>query len=86
MSPPDPAYLRVRDVAARLAIDDEGVLALIRTGVLPATDVRRPGARRPRWRIDPQDLELFLAARRLMPKPAATRRRKPKAGFVTEYF
>jgi hypothetical protein len=65
----------------------ETVIGWIRSGELPAANVARRGATRPRFRIDPTDLAAFLAARRpdapLAVKP--TRRRKQTAGVIEFY-
>lgn len=64
--------LTVGDIVNRLAIGEGAVLALIRSGALPATNISRPGSQRPIWRIAEADLDRFLAARRTVPS-AGTR-------------
>lgn len=76
--------LKVREVAELLGIRQHGVLGLIGSGQLNASDVsQRPGGR-PRWRIMPADLERFLLTRRR--QPPAPRRRKRKLSEITTYF
>lgn len=57
-----PAMLSVADVSTRLALSVPAVLGLIASGRLAAANVSG-GTRRPRWRIDPAELDRFLAAR-----------------------
>ena len=80
-----PPLLKVAEAAARLAIDSEGVLALIHGKRLKGIDVSRPGARRPRWRIDPAELERFIRERTSAPAPPKVRRYEP-AGDVIEFI
>lgn len=76
-------YLTVDDVAAALRISKSQVAAHILAGRLPASDVGT--GRRHHWRVHPEDLETFLAARR--PEPKGTPRKKAKAANrVREYF
>ena len=74
------------EVARRLRIKADSVRQLIRSGELRAADLARPGSRRPRFRIEPADVELFLAGRAVRPpdKPTCRRRRKPTD--VVEFF
>jgi hypothetical protein len=84
---PRPAisHLTTADVAERLAVDVECVLALIAAGTLTAIDVRRPGSKRPRWRITAEALADFETARTNRPTPPPARRqRRPQ--HVTTYF
>ena len=75
-------YLPVADVAERLAIDPSSVLALIRSGALPAVDVALPGTARRRWRIAVADLEAFLIRRRS--SPPSRRRNRHRRGAERE--
>ncbi len=80
------SFLTVADVAKRLTIGDEQVLGFIKTGKLRASNVGL-GAKRPRWRIDPADLETFLASRRnSQPAPSIRRNRRKKLSGVIEFF
>jgi hypothetical protein len=62
----------------------DAVLKLIHTGQLRAVNVS--AGKRPTWRIDPADLEQFLADRRAVPVRAARWVRRPKLVNVTKYF
>ncbi len=66
----------VSDVATRLAVKPQTVLAWIRGGELAAVNVARANGGRPRWRIRESDLDAFLAARQ--PQPAAGRPRRTR--------
>jgi hypothetical protein len=77
--------LRPRDVAERLAVDVEAVLALIAAGTLRAIDVRRPGSKRARWRIAAEALTEFEEARMNRAAVAPTRKRR-RPEHVTPYF
>jgi hypothetical protein len=56
--------LFVRDIAQRLAVTEHAVLSWIKAGELKAINVsRRPGAKRPTWRITQEALEAFEARR-----------------------
>lgn len=81
---PEAAYLTVQAVAARLAVTDEQVLALIHSGRLRAVNVSV--GRKPRWRIDPADLDLFLSAHVAGRRSATSKPRKKRLTNITEYF
>ena len=52
--------LSVRDVCERLGVNEHTVLGWIRSGELRAVNVgRRPGGKKPRWRITQEALEAF---------------------------
>jgi hypothetical protein len=76
-----PRALSPQDVAQRLAIKPEKVIAWIRSGDLRALNTAAttgPG-RRPRYKISPADLAAFETARQTSP-PAAPHRSEPPAG------
>lgn len=77
----DPAKLTTRQVAERLGLggDTDKVLSWIRSGELPAINVARKATGRPRYRVDPGDLALFVSRRRVRPQPDVTRRRRKRA-------
>lgn len=59
------AFLTPTAVAERVGVSRVTVLAWIRSGELPATNIAAdPQGERPRWGVLPSDLEEFLAARR----------------------
>jgi excisionase family DNA binding protein len=74
----------VAEVAAHLAVSDEAVLALIRSGRLKSVNVGL-GVKRPRHRITQQALEEFIQSRTASAKPIS-RRRKTAAVAATEFF
>jgi hypothetical protein len=76
--------LSVREVADQLGTRTHSVLTLIKTGQLRASDISLTPGGRPRWRIDPDDLSLYLA-RKTFQAPAPRRRRK-KPTNVKEFF
>lgn len=73
------------EVAKRLSVQDEVVLAHIRSGRLAAVNVGL-GSRRPRWRISIEALERFLATRSSANQTLAARPRRKRKEAVTEYF
>jgi excisionase family DNA binding protein len=82
---PDARYLTPPQVAARLRVDVHKVLTWIRRGELRAANVG-DGSQRPRFRIAPTDLEIFLAARAATPQPRITRIRRKKDPSIIEFF
>lgn len=62
------------------------VLAFIKSGQLRAIDLSERRDKRPRFRIDPADVELFETARQVVPKLPAARRVKRNGTGVKEYF
>jgi excisionase family DNA binding protein len=81
------AKLTPKQVGARLAVSEDKVRSWIRSGELPAMDLgSRPGGR-PRYRIDPDDLESFLQRRLVRTQTASTsRRRKRGSDHIIEFF
>ena len=64
----------------------EEVLAWIKTGELRAINVgRKPGAKKPRWRITHEALEAFELTRTATPLPAKARRRRQPAEVIEFY-
>ena len=78
-------YLSPPQVAKRLAVDAHKVIDWIRRGEIPAIDVSATPGGRPRYRIAPADLAVFLATRSAGPTPKAIRRRR-KDPLITEFF
>jgi excisionase family DNA binding protein len=71
--------LSVRDLCERYGVSEGTVLGWIKRGELKALNVgRRPGAKKPRWRITQQALEQFELARTRTPPPRRARRRKKR--------
>ena len=76
-------FLTPPAVGRLLGCGSDKVLNLIRTGELRASNLAG-GSRRPRWKINPADLQAFLERRSnsalsQSPAPQTTRRRIPKA-------
>ncbi len=80
-------HLTPPKIAARLGVAEETVRHWITSGELHAANLARRGCIRPRYRVDPADLEAFLAARRPDAPPTAmpTRRRKQESGVIEFY-
>jgi hypothetical protein len=74
------------EIARRYGIHPDKVLGWIRRGELRAVNVAANPRGRPRWRIDPIDLEAFEQRRSAQPAPALQRRRRQAAGDVIEFF
>lgn len=77
-------FLSTREVANRLSVTTDQVIALIRSGRLVAVNVGI--GRKPRWRILEDDLHTFLAAASVRPPVRVTRSRKVKQPDVIEFF
>ncbi len=75
-------YFTVADVSAYVGLTGPAVLALIHNGDLIASNVSS-GTQRPRWRVAPDDLSLWLTSRQARPTPRITRRRR--TATITEY-
>lgn len=71
-------------LAKNLGINVHKILAWIKSGELRAVNLGN--GNRPRWRILPDDLELFLARRAAQPAAKAARRQKKKQADVIEFF
>jgi hypothetical protein len=71
------------EVARYLRVRPNKVLARVRHGKLRGYDVTaRLGGRRPKYRVNPEDLEAFIRRRAILPptpkgRPAGPRRRIP---------
>lgn len=76
-APADQVYYSPPQIARRLRISPDRVIALIRAGELRGCDVSaRPGHGRPRYRVHACDLAAWLAAREVVPPSRPTRRRR----------
>lgn len=65
--------LTVPETAKRLQVSGAYVYRLIADGVLPVTDISRPGARRSKNRIAEDELAEFMRSRTSRRKPATVR-------------
>ena len=73
-------------VAQRFGVAPEKILAWIHSGELRAIDVATRRGGRPRYRVDPADLALFVRKRTVgTPTPATRRIRKPPTNVI-EFF
>jgi excisionase family DNA binding protein len=78
--------LTVHGVAERYGVGEHTVLAWIRTGELRAINCgRRPGSKKPRWRITAEALAAFELMRTPSPPPPAVRRRRQHAEVISFY-
>lgn len=74
-------------IAARLGVAEETVRSWITGGELRAANVARRGCQRPPYRVDPADLEAFLAARRPdAPPTAKSAHRRKHQDRVIEFY
>ena len=80
-----PPMLTPPQVARRYGVKAERVIGWIRSGELRAINLSSKGSRRPRFRIDPEDLRVFELKRSVTPAKKASRPRRKQAG-VAEYF
>ncbi|MFH1265791.1 MAG: helix-turn-helix domain-containing protein [Planctomycetota bacterium] len=80
-----PPMLTPRQIADSHAVPVDSVYAWIRSGQLVAVDVSVSPGGKPRWRIDPSDLEVFTAGRTSRPTPKPRRRRRAAPGVI-EFF
>jgi excisionase family DNA binding protein len=85
MNPSTPRWLSTREIAQQLAVKPERVITWIRRGQLRAVNVG-DGSVKPRFRIAPADLQVFLLARTVQPPTPTPRRRRRQTEGVTEYF
>jgi excisionase family DNA binding protein len=71
-------YLTVDDICKRFGgISERTVLGWISSGELKAVNVgRKPGKKKPRWRISQEALDEFERGRSAMPKPQSAPRRR----------
>jgi excisionase family DNA binding protein len=78
--------LNVREVCERLAVAEHTVLSWIRNGELRAINVgRRPGTKKPRWRVTPEALATFVLLRSPAP-PAPKRQRRRKHDQTINFY
>jgi hypothetical protein len=73
------------EIARRYGIHPLKVLGWIRSGELRAVNVAASPLKRPRWRVDERDLEVF-EQRRTAQAVAPGRRKRRRAADVIEFF
>jgi excisionase family DNA binding protein len=76
----------VRDLCERYGVSEHTILQWIRSGELKAVNVgRKPGTKKPRWRITAEALAAFELARTPTPPPPRMRRKKRPAEVIQFY-
>jgi hypothetical protein len=76
----------VRSLCERYDVGAHTVLGWINRGELRAVNVgRRPGAKKPRWRITQEALEAFELSRTPTPPPPRSRRGRRPAEVIEFY-
>ena len=75
----------VQDIQQRYGVTEGTVLIWIRSGQLKALNVgRKPGAKKPRWRVTDAALAAFEALR--TPTPPTPRTSRPRSAAVVEFY
>jgi transposase len=78
--------LSVRDLCERYGVGEHTVLGWLRSGELRGFSVsRRPGSKKPRWRITQEALAAFEQLRTPTPPTPRARRRKRPADVIEFY-
>ena len=85
-APDDNHFLTPPEIARRLRVSVSKILAHIRSGELVAVDMANAECERPRFKVDPIELAIFLNRRSTRPAPKASRRRKKQNEEIIEYF
>ncbi len=78
-------FLSPPEVARLYGVDQHKVLNWIRSGQLSAVNVG-DGTQRPRYRISPEALAAFEAARAAGPQPRISRVRRRRDPQIIEFF
>jgi hypothetical protein len=73
-------------VAQKWGVSPEKILVWIRSGELRAINGATKAGGRPRYLIDPADLEMFETRRSVVAKALPPRRDRKKTADVIEYF
>ena len=76
----------IRDLTERYGVGEHTVLGWIRSGELRALNCgRRPGAKKPRWRVTAEAITAFEVCRTHLPPLPKTRRRKQSTNVIAFY-
>jgi excisionase family DNA binding protein len=73
-------------IARRLGVHPDKIVSWLKSGELRGVDVATRLGGRPRYRVDPDDLEDFLERRAVTPPPPKQRRRRRSQTDVIEFF
>ena len=84
-TPTDLKYLTPPQIAARLGVAVKTVREWCSSGELRSCNLAARGRMRPRIKVSPTDLEIFLERRSAGPQPNPTRRRRKKESDLIEY-
>src|SRR5947208_1026281 len=79
-------HLSPPEIAARLGVSPDKILAWLRSGELVGVNVATRAGGRPRWRVSLADLADFERHRAAVTAPAPTPRRRGASGDVIEFF
>jgi excisionase family DNA binding protein len=78
--------LTIREVCERYGVGQATVRSWLRTGELRGVNCgRRPGSKKPRWRVTAEALAAFELLRTPNPPPPRTKRRKRQADVIAFY-
>jgi excisionase family DNA binding protein len=85
---PVPVALTVHAICERYGVGEHTVLAWIRSGELRAVNVgRKPGTRKPRWRVTQGALDAFEALRTVTsPAPRPPQRKRQRPSDVISFY
>lgn len=75
----------VKEIAARFRVKQHTVLAWIRSGELIPLDASPNRGGKPQWRITPEALAAFEAARTVTPNPPRKKRRRKPDDMIDFY-
>lgn len=84
--PPSPAMLTPPQVARQLGVRPDRIVRWIKSGELVGFNLAKRSSMRPRFRVSPTELALFLERRRANPSPKVVRQKRRKTANVIEFF
>lgn len=80
-------FMRPRHVAELIGVRVETVVTLIKSGLLPASDLSLPGSSRPRFFVRREDLDNFIESRQVAPpKPKARAKPAKRPAGAKQWF
>jgi hypothetical protein len=83
--PPDGVYFTPPGLGKKWVCKPERVIEFIASGELEAFNVARSGCKRARWRISPEAIARFEAARSAIATAKPVRSRKRQTGYVRRF-